>query len=322
MTQFTTRAYNKININSSTLSSVIKSSTEDRLKNEADYYKEIPSDLSIYYPRLLSYNYDNNNHLMELEYYAYDNLGNLVICSEFNKSVWDKVMSFLFKYLDNCSKHTLKTSNDSDSRAMYIDKTEKEYSALVNNFPFFAELSKLDALVFNGVELKSFELIWPTIKEYIINEHCTNKFNIIHGDLCFSNILCGINPLNSDVVLKFIDPRGTFGNVKSYGDTYYDLAKLRHSTQHGYEYLITDNFTLEQLSSNSFNLRYINNNHNDVDQLFLAYVDHYSYNLDKIDVLQGTIYIGMCARHYDSLERQKAMYLIGLSILNKIYDTI
>lgn len=322
MTQFTTRAYNNLNININTMASVIKSSTEVRLKNEADYYSEIPKELSIYHPRLLSYSYDNNTHQIELEYYAYDNLGNLVIGSEFNKDVWDKVMSFLFKYLDNCSKHTLKTVSDSDSRAMYVDKTEKEYSTLVNNFAFFTELSKLDTVTLNGIQLKSFETIWSTIREYIINKHCTRNFNIIHGDLCFNNILYGINPLNDDIVLKFIDPRGTFGSVKSYGDAYYDLAKLRHSTQHGYEYLITDNFMLNQVSSDSFNLKYLNNNHSDVDKLFLTYVDSYGYDLDKIDVLQGTIYIGMCARHYDSLQRQKAMYLIGLNILNKIYDKI
>lgn len=322
MTQFTTRAYNNINININTMASVTKSSTEARLKNEADYYNDIPKDLSIYYPRLLSYNYDNNVHQMELEYYAYDNLGNLVIGSEFNRNVWNKVMSFLFKYLDNCSKYVLKTTDGSDSRAMYVDKTEKEYSALINNFEFFTELSKSDTISFNGNQLKSFQVIWPTIRKYIIDGYCTNNFNIIHGDLCFSNILYGINPLNDDIVLKFIDPRGTFGSIKSYGDAYYDLAKLRHSTQHGYEYLITDNFTLDQISSNSFDLKYVNSNHSDVDKLFLTYVDRYGYDLNKIDVLQGTIYIGMCARHYDSLERQKAMYLIGLNILNKIYDKI
>jgi hypothetical protein len=30
----------------------------------------------------------------------------------------------------------------------------------------------------------------------------------------------------------------------------------------------------------------------------------------------------MCARHYDSLTRQKAMLLIGLEILNNVYEKL
>lgn len=321
MTQFTTRAYNKLNINPSTMASIVKTSTESRLKNEAEYYQNVPTDLTIYYPRLLSYSGTNNNHTMELEYYAYDNLGNLMITKSYDNVVWNNVMSYLFKYLNNCQKHHTNPS-EHDSYAMFVDKTEKEYSSLVKNFPFFTQLCEHECINFNGVELKSFTTIWPKIKHYIITNHCNNSFNVIHGDLCFSNILYGINPLNNDVVLKFIDPRGMFGNTKVYGDLYYDLAKLRHSTEYGYEYLITDNFHLQEFSSNSFELNYTNNNLIKIDKLFLSFVNQYGYDMDKINVLQGTIYIGMCARHYDSLLRQKAMYLIGLNILNKIYDKI
>ena len=54
----------------------------------------------------------------------------------------------------------------------------------------------------------------------------------------------GSNPINKDIVLKFIDPRGSFGQTKYYGDPYYDLAKLMHSCDGGYEYFITDNFKI------------------------------------------------------------------------------
>jgi hypothetical protein len=320
--QFITRAYNNIQVNPTSKATLIKSSKELRLKNEVEYYKSIPSDLAVYFPRLISSGQHDGLYSMELEYYAYDNLGNLMVSGEALPGTWDKVFDFLFSYLDKCKEYTLKRPNVVDSYMMYVKKTESEYRNLINNFPFFADLDQYSEISLNGKKLKSFNTIWPRIKEYII-QHCyTSDFNIIHGDFCFGNILYGVNPNNKDVVLKFIDPRGSFGGVKTYGDQYYDLAKLRHSCQSGYEYLITDNFTIDQDRDQSFHLSYSNTNGQAIDHKLSTYIDRYRYDQTKIDILHGTIYIGMCARHYDSITRQKAMLLVGLDILNKVYEQI
>lgn len=322
MTQFITRAYNNIQVNPTSRATLLKSSQELRLLDEIAYYQKVPADLSVYYPRLVSIRQDGDIHTMELEYYAYDNLGNLMIKGDSNPGIWDNVFDYLFTYLDNCKKHSMQRPDVIDSHMMYVKKTESEYQNLVNGFPFFGKLDQHDHLVLNGRELKSFRTIWPRIKEYI-TDHCyTKDFNVIHGDLCFSNILYGVNPNNNDVVLKFIDPRGSFGSVKVYGDPYYDLAKLKHSCQSGYEYLITDNFTIKEVESSSFELNYSNNNGQEINRKLSNYIDRYGYNQTKVDIVHGTIYIGMCARHYDSIERQKAMLLIGLEMLNNVYEQI
>jgi hypothetical protein len=41
-------------------------------------------------------------------------------------------------------------------------------------------------------------------------------------------------------------------------------------------------------------------------------------NKSLIKLVEGLIYVGMCARHYDSSERQLAMYLTGIKNLNQI----
>ena len=45
---FTTRAYNSFEINSKTKASIIKTSEEDRLKGEAEYFQNLPKDLQIF----------------------------------------------------------------------------------------------------------------------------------------------------------------------------------------------------------------------------------------------------------------------------------
>ena len=167
----------------------------------------------------------------------------------------------------------------------------------------------------NGIEYKNFEVIWPQIQKYIDQNIVNEKecMSFIHGDFCFSNILCGVND-NKQVTLKYIDPRGTFGIDGCHGDKYYDLAKLKHSVDGAYEYIIYDLFELNT-KSNQISFSFKNDNSKKVLELFNQQIfDNFDQN--KIDLLQGLIYIGMCARHYDSLDRQKIMYSTGIRLLN------
>jgi hypothetical protein len=320
MTQFISRAYNTFEIDEKSKSLVIKKSKESRLLDEIYYYKNLPSDLSIYFPRVLYSKTENDIHELGMEYYAYNNLGNLMIYENFNFDIWKKTFNFLLNFINNCTEFSL--NNDvQNSRMMYIEKTEKEYQNLINNFNYFKLFEENEFVFLNGRKLKTFSIIWPKIKEYIENTCLVNNLTYIHGDFCFSNILFGYNNINKDVILKFIDPRGSFGQIKSYGDSYYDLAKLMHSCDGGYEYFITDNFEIKDIECN-FTLNYSNDNKFKIKNIFDKIINDSQFNATKIQILQGTIFIGMCARHYDSFERQKAMLLTGLQILNDVYEKI
>lgn len=315
---FVTRAYNSFAVNANTNLSIIKSSTEDRLFNESEYYKNIPDSLKIYFPRFINSTKEDGLFKLELEYYAYNNLGQVMLDKRYTPEIWEKIFDNIFLYIKNYKNEKINASTE-DSYLMFVEKTEKEYEALVNNFEFFTELSKKDCVVFNGKNLKSFPSIWDTIYQYIKTIY-TDEFNFIHGDFCFSNILYG--EINDNVILKFIDPRGTFGNTKFYGDLYYDLAKLSHSVNGGYEYFIYDRFKFYHIAENEYELIYFNDVKYYIQDIFIRKIEEHGYDYRKIKLIEGLIYIGMCARHYDSLERQKAMYLTGLSILNEIYEEI
>jgi hypothetical protein len=262
----------------------------------------------------------DGDYKMFLEYYAYQNVGNKMIQSDFNSKFWKSFFDVISKYFDSYTKHTGGEENKQDCYDMFISKTEKEYQNLVKDFEFFGKLQNFDHIYLNGHKLHNFNRIWPKIKNYIEENLLDSKLYLIHGDFCFSNILFGQNDITKDVILKFIDPRGSFGKSLN-GDLYYDLAKLSHSCNGGYEYFITDNFEIKN-NSNHFTLNFTNDNKEKVDNYFLNFVTQNNYDIKKIRTLEGTIFIGMCARHYDSFERQKAMYLTGLKILNEIYETL
>jgi len=320
--EFTTRAYNSFEFNSKTKASIIKSSEEDRLLGEIEYYQNLPKDIQVYFPRMLSSSSDSKIYQMELEYYAYNNLGNVMTNQDYDSDFWTKVFDFIFSYINTYKESVSISASEIDSMLMFVDKTEKEYINLMYNFDFFSQFKHTKEFVFNGRVLKSFDIIWEKIKSYIEASLCEDKFYFIHGDLCFSNILYGVNDITNDVILKFIDPRGVFGKTKFFGDAYYDLAKISHSCNGGYEFFIYDKFDISNLN-NEFNLVLHNEEgKNNINKKFLSISEKNKFNYNKIKLIEGLIFVGMCARHYDSLERQKAMLMTGLNILNDVYENL
>ena len=319
---FTTRVYNSFELNSKTKASIIKSSEEDRLLGEIEYYQNLPKNIQVYFPRMLNYSTDEKIYQMELEYYAYGNLGNVMTNQDYDPDFWIKVFDFIFSYINNYKESTSIPASKEDSLLMFVDKTEKEYTNLMYKFDFFSQFRNTKEFVFNGKILKSFDVIWEKIKSYIETSVYDDKFHFIHGDLCFSNILYGVNDITNDVILKFIDPRGVFGKTKFFGDSYYDLAKISHSCNGGYEFFIYDKFDVSNVD-NQFKLSFHNEQRkNDINNKFLSISDEYKFDYNKIKLIEGLIFVGMCARHYDNLDRQKAMLMTGLNILNDVYENL
>ena len=75
------------------------------------------------------------------------------------------------------------------------------------------------------------------------------------------------------------------------------------------------------MDKNSFNLQYENEeNKLRIKEKFVEKIGGFDFKM--IQIIEGCIFIGMCARHYDSLERQKAMFITGLNILNDVNECI
>ena len=256
MNKFTTRAYNSFTVHNNK-NSIIKKSNDKKLLDEIEYYRNIPKSLELYFPRFIDgVKKDDDFNYLELEYYAYEDLGLKMIYDEFNLDFWTEFFDQVHKYFESYKNHSISIDTQKDSEKMFVDKTYNEYINLIQNFDFFKDLVKNEELIFNGKKLKSFDFIWDTIKSKLLKDCISSKFYYFHGDFCFNNIIYGINKKTQDVIFKFIDPRGKFGDTNFYGDNFYDLSKLSHSCSGGYEYFINDEFVLNQISENEFNLEF------------------------------------------------------------------
>jgi hypothetical protein len=324
MEQLVTRAYNRFEIDE--MKSVIrKLSSTERLRDEIYYYINLQlnhPEQSVLFPRLLNRVEPLMDEFwMDLELYGYPNVGSYL----FDSNTMPSWSEFFIKLRDiliswtAVNPHVKWTDVEIRDAAhdMYITKTEREYKNFYDGWknkltPLFSGQSESRVLRINGNEYFMFEIIWPQIKQYIEENMLSFTPSIIHGDCCFSNILYG----ETRNIIRFIDPRGSFGKIGNYGDIRYDVAKLYHSLDGTYEAFITDKFHIS-FNNNQYQLNIeVGEEFNSVLAEFES-IFFQRFSKKEIKIIQGCIFIGMCARHYDNLERQTAMYLTGVRLLNE-----
>lgn len=326
-TELVTRAYNRFDVDH--LRGVItKYSKESRLQDESNYYATIQKhhkDYECYFPRFTNpLINDVGEYQFTLEYLDYPTLSTRMLDQSeiptfFTKwhhwpnnrdtpTVFETLDSVLTQWDLNVDPQPAKNQYTYD---MYIKKTETEQQKLLYGWEKqFGKLFTEDVINLNGVSYLTFDKIWPSVREYIEQNMLSYNSVMIHGDCCFSNIL-----YSNKGFAKFIDPRGSFGKPGIFGDRRYDVAKLYHSVDGKYEYLINDQFSVSSYGVDC-TLEYSDYARPHLEKPFED-VFFPKYSKKEMKILQGCIYIGMCARHYDSLKRQTAMYLTGLKLLNE-----
>ena len=322
MKELVTRAYNRFETQFPA-GIITKFSREERLRDEGNYYIAINRDhpsQAVYYPRQFGLGLGNGEHGTEyslsLEYLRYPTLSDLVLGKTDYPTRWDSIFRDLAAVLgewDNVKD--IEPGKNDYAREMYINKTRNEYRKFYHGWHHkIGNLFNEKGISINGQPYLNFEIIWPEVSDYIEHNMLNYESVLIHGDCCFSNILYG------DGIVRFIDPRGSFGKIGVYGDRRYDIAKLYHSVDGMYEHIINDGFDvkIEGLVDLELEFHASFEAQQAKQQFEKAFFP--KYNQKEAKILQGCIYIGMCARHYDSLPRQTVMYATGVRLLNEALE--
>ncbi len=190
---------------------------------------------------------------------------------------------YVLEYLDNYK--TLYEYLEEENKENNIEKNEKIIEKVITNIKFLhsIENKKVDKIQFmwdfmyetetkikerlkdiepiinsidkieyvNQKKINSFEFVFEKVKKIIFDHLDTFQdnciYNIIHGDLNFSNIM--IHNTNNDI--KFIDPRGVFGKTIIFGSKDYDYAKILYAIS-GYDYF-QQTFNFQPTEYNRYN---------------------------------------------------------------------
>ena len=194
---------------------------------------------------------------------------------------------------------------------LYVNKTEERLNIFLNKVKFDANRT-LNINNKNYKPLIKFkdEVIYE-LNKFLNNLHSDHKLTLMHGDLCFSNIMFDSRS-NS---LKLIDPRGGLdnkfdGEYNIYGDFQYDIAKLGHSLVGNYDFIVSGFYSLSyDLESYKFELDIEQENRDELIKYFYEKVDSMGITKDFIKASIANLFLSMLPLHDEDKERQLALLI-------------
>ncbi|MGE4443973.1 MAG: sugar phosphate nucleotidyltransferase [Candidatus Altimarinota bacterium] len=287
------------------------SSNKEKIKQEINWYLNMPYELKIFSPRLVNYNLGNDTNY-EIEFYGYQSLGDLYLFGYLKDTVWYSIIDKLFFTLDLFKKYTTYQPY-SFFYDMYYTKTIQRIAKMKEN-TYFNELYNHDSLIINGVNYKNIYHFITNLEKYVEILYDSKDITFIHGDFCLSNILYD----TSNKIIKMIDPRGYFGELGVYGDIKYDIAKLRHSLVGNYDFIVSDLFKIEEKNNEFIFNIYNEEGHQNISKYFDIKLQEKLGNIENIKFIEALLFLTMIPLHSDNFERQKAMYLIAVEKFNLI----
>lgn len=314
-----TRFFNSITITDDN-TIIKKSNNEKKIKQEINWYLNIPNKLRTYIPQLIDYSVIKDNTFYELEYVNFAPMQELFLYNLPNNEEWTKFFKNVFTMIERFKIHSTKARFNTNEHLneILILKTKDRINELLKN-EYFNNLFNNKFISINNVLYKNINEMWSDIENYIktdIVENSSQYWQIIHGDLFFGNMLYDVN----SETLKILDPRGNFGIDGTYGDIRYDIAKLMHSIYGKYDFIINDLFAIINEDNYKFEyLLYDSNKHQEVEQIFDKFLNEYDFDKKQILTLTGLLFISMIPLHAENINHQKMFYLISLQIFNKIF---
>ena len=309
------RVFNSIEIDE--LRGTLTKRSKDTAKfiNEINYYRLLPAELSIFFPRLVNFSLKLDDLRMTLEYYTFPTLSELWVFEDVDAKVWRRVFEGLHAVHGIFGGYTAEISPE-DCSDIYWTKTVRRLEEFARGAAANAALVGRSDLRVNGANFKGWPALAPLIESRVQRLATSVRGQIIHGDLCYANIL--YDRLTN--LFKFIDPRGSFGSAGIYGDPRYDIAKLMHSVDGGYDFLIHEMFDIHEAGAGALTLERFFPPTRDATMAALHEIFSASYALNDVRFIEGLLFLSMCPLHRDHPRRQRAMFAIGLQILNEVLE--
>lgn len=313
------REFNHISIDKNR--GILRKSSDDREKfiGEILWYLRLPADIEYVRPRVFSYSVNYDCPYVAMEYYAYHTVHELFLYGDLNYYQWIDVFGRIRFIYNDFKRYSVK---DDGIRAaledVYLNKTLDRLGKLKNDRRFSSFFNM--PVYVNGTRYLTLDDVCNRIKTVIPEQlYDADTFHIIHGDLCFSNIMVDSN----FSFIKVIDPRGQFGSYDIYGDQRYELAKLFHSVDGKYDYIIKDLFRIAVDENNAkIDFEILERPRNiDLYELFLqVFQKEIGGERKKIELIEALLFLSMIPLHGENVNHQYAMLATGLQILDRVTD--
>lgn len=320
------REFNQIKISKDRKYITKRSTMLNKFIDEIKWMTGLPNELKKYIPKIKSYSIEGDNSYLTMEFVNHPTVSEIFMNSNLDKKYWTSILKSLIQVKIEFSRYEI-LNHDFDKylNDMYFKKTIERLEDINDDIK---DILYKDELLINGIKFKGINYIMNNIS-YYVSKYLLDirKFNLIHGDFFFANILL-INDKNKELKIKLIDPRGSFSakdnNMSEdesifYGDERYDYAKLSHSVRGKYDVIINDLFIINRFDEKIYYEFTNTNNTKMVEEILRSLINSYTnYSYDKeILLIESLLFLSMASLHQEKPNRQKMMLITGIELFNK-----
>lgn len=319
-TSVAARSFNSIEIDEQRGILKKKSENKEKLVNEIRWYLRIPNKLQYLLPRVYDYSLDLTDPYVSMEYYGYHTLHESLVFGDLPLVKWQAIFQKLLFAINDMGKFTVtgeRIQFEAALRDIYLQKIFDRLDMMRNEpdfHSFFENTITINEKKYRS--LNEYLKMLPQLIEKLVVYTFIGQFNIIHGDLCFANILIE----DTYDFIRVIDPRGKFGTFDIYGDARYELAKLMHTLEGKYDFIIEDMFDIDVIGNT---IEY--HVHKQIDNITNVFLDVFRESIDNIQavrLIEATLFLSMIPLHSDYKQRQFAMLATGVMLLEQVIREI
>jgi choline kinase len=239
-------------------------------------------------------------------FYAYEKENGKVLYDVINNQIMNDFISWLDSKLWTNVKVT--DSELKEFRKSCFDFYYNKTIARIEKYHKKHKISDCSCLI-NGVVVPSIESMLSCIDWKDMSNGIASNF---HGDLQFDNVL--LRP-NGDFLL--LDWRQDFSGNVSFGDQYYDLAKLYGGTKVSYKLIKQGKFSYSKNALEEITITHdIPDELEKSEKIFLQFLGTKKLNIFKIKTLTSLIYLNMSPMHHEPFDH--FIYNFGKLSLYKI----
>ena len=318
----TCREFNTIDVDSSRGRITKHSRNADKFIDEIQWYLKLPQKLLHIAPRVFDYDLDRKSPMVEMEFYGYPVLNDLYLYGDLDLGAWARIFRSIEQALSDMREFKLTSESAADVTSACIKMYETKTLDRINQYKELPDFcwANQSGLQINGAMVMTLNEVIEQLPQVLTHSGLcdTKDLSVIHGDPCLSNILFD----RRNGIVRMIDPRGRFGSYDIYGDPLYDWAKLSHSIEGDYDFLVNDLFDFEINGSQVELTPHLSSNHIAIKNLYhQRVIDHLGINEHlRIRLLESLLFLSMIPLHGDRPRSQQAFLARGLWLFSEIRD--
>lgn len=310
---FDARHFNRVS--SQDRYTITKFSTNvEKLKQEYDYYSLLPARMRRFFIEPFDFQTTEQGASYRMERLLIPDFALQWLHNSVRTADFEQFVRHIFYFL---GERGVRRSTPEEARSaadlLYVDKVVDRVRQLQQQ-DGFKGISAQAELAFQGVQ----SLLERYLGMYrkLAPQRSYDQCSIIHGDLCFSNILYN----GALATLKLIDPRGAIKTSDLYADPFYDLAKLSHSIEGRYDYINAGQYSIELDTEGKPSLKVQAPPRNREVEIFRNHCKHYGASPRLIRLYEASLFISMTPLHIESPLKVLAFLLNAHQILQGVED--